>query len=80
MHVCDVEGCPRNTQLLRLNDRWLCFMHHNEATGHKPECGDARRRQESRQGTQTEIGHRLAGALPRGSARILPAPKILARI
>ncbi len=36
MHKCDVDGCPRNTQLVQINDRWLCFMHHNEATGHDP--------------------------------------------
>jgi hypothetical protein len=30
MHKCDVDGCPRNTHLVQLNDRWLCFMHHSE--------------------------------------------------
>jgi len=33
MHKCDVDGCPRNTHLVQLNDRWLCFRHHSEATG-----------------------------------------------
>jgi hypothetical protein len=37
MHKCDVDGCPRNTHLVQLNDRWLCFMHHSEATGRGPD-------------------------------------------
>jgi hypothetical protein len=36
MHKCDVDGCPRNTHLVHLNDRWLCFMH-SEATGRGPD-------------------------------------------
>jgi hypothetical protein len=37
MHKCDVDGCPRNTHLVQLNDRWLCFMHHSEAIGRGPD-------------------------------------------
>jgi hypothetical protein len=37
MHKCDVDGCPRNTHLVQLNDRGLCFRHHSEATGRGPD-------------------------------------------